>query len=604
MLSLPAPIILPFNMSDEVDLLIKNAFIVDGTGSPGYEGALLVEGERTTAVGKVEGELKAEARKTIDAKGKVVTPGFIDVHNHGDLSILYYPKADGFVRQGITTFVGGNCGDSPGPLGDWIGLPWIHGDIYRDVAPRMYDREWVLPRGLFNERHREVYGWEIDWHTMGEFFKRVESMGMSPNYAPLVGHGDIRSMVMGSDYRRTAKKKEVREMRKHVEQAMEDGCIGISVGRDYDPGIWADFDEILACSKVVAKYGGLYTSHCLRTGHRKARRPGEPAPIALNGVLEAIDVGRKAKMPVQISHLGNQYVVTPEGSRSMTEAAIKETFKVIDDAREEGIDVCFDVIPHHQTGGIGVSPGLISLLRPWLSIAGSPGQLAKALQMEDFREEIKASIWEGKHYGLNPNIRPTWAGGRIIKECKEEKFIDKTVAQIAEDLGMGQLDALMHIIMVDPETKAISRRSDDDWVKLEYFKHPHVMIGVDTFAVDETREGRHKPPSLPNENSFGGFPRYIRRAVVETKTLSIEEAIRKITSSPARMFKLKDRGVLKVGAYADIVIMNLETITDRGNQLEPRQYPEGIEHVIINGTVVVENTKQYDDMPGKILYRD
>jgi len=544
-------------MTDEVDLLIKNAFIVDGEGSPGYEGAVLVEGERIATLGKVEGELKAEARKTIDAEGKVVTPGFIDVHNHGDLSILYYPKADGFVRQGITTFVGGNCGDSPGPLGDWIGLPWIHGDIYRDVAPRMYDRDWVLPRGLFNERHREIYGWEIDWHTMGEFFKRVESRGMSPNYAPLVGHGDIRSMVMGPDYRRTAKNKEVREMRKHVEQAMEDGCIGISVGRDYDPGIW-----------------------------------------------EAIDIGRKAKMPVQISHLGNQYVVTPGGSRAMTEAAIKETFKIIDDAREEGIDVCFDVIPHNQTGGIGVSPGLVGLLRPWLRIAGSPGQLANALRMEDFREEIKASIWAGNHYGLNPNIRPTWAERRIIKECKEEKFIDKTVAQIAEDLGMDQLDALMHIIMVDPETKAISRRSDDDWVKLEYFKHPHVMIGVDTFAVDHTREGRYKPPSLPNENSFGGFPRYIRRAVVETKTISIEEAIRKVTSFPARMFKLKDRGVLKVGAYADIVIMNLETITDRGNQLEPRQYPEGIEHVIINGTVVVENTKQNDDLPGKILYRE
>jgi len=591
-------------MSEEVDLLIKNAFVVDGTGAPGYEGAVLVEGERIAAVGKVEGDLKAEARKTIDAKGLTVTPGFIDVHNHGDLSILYYPKADGFVRQGITTFVGGNCGDSMGPFGDWIGLPWIHGDIYREVAPVMYDRNWLLPRDLLNERHREVYGWEIDWDTMGEYFKKVEETGLSPNMAPLVGHGDVRSLVMGPDYERTAKRREVREMAKHVEQAMEDGCIGISVGRDYDPGIWADFDEILRCAKAAAKHGGVYASHSLRTGHRKARKPGVPGPVPLDGVLEAIDVGRKAKMPVQISHLGNLFTVNPGSSSEMTAAAVKATLKVVDDAREDGLDVSFDVIPHHQTGGIGVSPWLVGLLRPWLSATGSPEQLARALMMEDFREEIKAAIRAGKHYGLNPNIRPNWAGGKVIKACREEGFIDKTVAQVAVELGMDELDALMHIISADPETKAVSRRSDDDWVKLEYFKHPHMMVGVDTFAVDETREGRHRPPSYPNENSFGGFPRYLRRSVQETDTLTIEEAIRKVTSSPARKFKLRDRGVLKAGAYADIVVFDLQGLTDKGDQIEPRQYPEGIEYVVINGVMAVDRSKHTGALPGKILYRE
>ena len=590
-------------MSDDYDILIKNGTIVDGTGSPAYKGAVVVKGDRIEAVGKVEGDLAKGAEEVIDAEGKVVTPGFIDVHNHGDLSILYYPKADGFVRQGITTFVGGNCGDSPGPFGDWIGLPWVLGDIYREVAPVMYDGNWLLPRDLVNERHRELYGWEIDWSTMGEYFKRVEETGLAPNMAPLVGHGDIRSLVMGPDYERHAKKREVREMTKHVEQAMEDGCIGISVGRDYDPGIWADFDEILRCAKAAAKYGGLYTSHSLRTGHRKARKPIVRAPVPLDGVLEAIDVGRKAKMPVQISHLGNLYTVDPGSSRAMTEAAVKATLKVVDDAREEGLDVSFDVIPHHQTGGIGVSPWLVGLLRPWLSVTGSPEQLAKALQMEDFREEIKASIWAGKHYGLNPNIRPTWAGGRIIRRCKEKTFVDKTIAQIAEEKGMDELDALMHIISVDPTTKAVSRRSDDDWAKLEYYKHPHMMVGIDTFAVDETREGRHVPPSYPNENSFGGFPRYLRRAVRETATLTVEEAVRKVTSSPARKFKMTDRGVLREGAYADIVLFDLERVTDRGDQIEPRQYPEGIEYVIINGTMVVDKSKHTGELPGKILYR-
>ena len=178
-----------------------------------------------------------------------------------------------------------------------------------------------------------------------------------------------------------------------------------------------------------------------------------------------------------------------------------------------------------------------------------------------------------------------------------------TVKDISEELALEELDALMEVLMKDPYTKAI-RIGDDDWVKLEFYKHPQMMIGVDTFAVDETREGRHMPVSYPNQNSFNGFPRYLRRAVRETKTLTLEEAIRKITSSPARKFKLRNRGVLKEGAFADLVVMNLETVKDVGTQLEPRLYPEGIEHVIINGVQVVKNGLHTGALPGKILYRE
>jgi len=590
-------------MSDENDILIKNATVVDGTGAPSYKGAVAVKGERIAAVGKVEGDLKEDARVVIDAEGLMVAPGFIDVHNHGDLSILYYPKADCFVRQGITSFVGGHCGDSPGPFGDWIGLPWVLGDLYSDIAPSMYTREWLQPRDLVNERHRELYGWEIDWSTMGEFFERVESKGISTNYVPLVGHGDVRSLVMGPDFKRVAKRKEITEMRKHIEQAMEDGCRGISVGRDYDPGIWAGFDELLACAKVAAKYGGVYASHSLRTGHRKPRKPGEFPPLATEGVLEAIDIGRKAKISVQVSHLGNLYRVRPGDNKSVTKAVIDATLKIIDDAREEGLDVNFDVIPHHLTGGIGTSPYLVGSLSPWLKIAGSYGQFSEALRMSDFREEIKATITSGKHYRLNPNINPDWAGGRTIVECKEERFLDKTVTQVAEELGVDELDALMEILMADPETKVV-RRGNDDWVKLEYFKHPEMMVGIDTFAVDETRIGRHLPPSYPNENSFGGHTRYLRRVARETGTLTWEEAIRKLTSLPARKFKMTDRGVLRAGAYADIVVLNPKTVTDRGDQIEPRQYPDGIEHVVVNGEPVVNESGHTGALPGKILYRE
>jgi N-acyl-D-aspartate/D-glutamate deacylase len=581
-------------MSDELDVLIRNALIVDGTGAPAYKGSVAVKGDRIAGVGKVGGD----AAVTVNAGGKAVSPGFIDVHNHGDLTIMYHPRAEGFVAQGITTFVGGNCGSSPGPYGEYIGQPWALGDLYADVAPAMYERDWLIPRDVLNLRHREVYGWEIDWTSMGEFFQRLKAKGLSPNYVPLVGHGDIRSLAMGPDFKRHATDDEVRDMARLTKEAMLDGCRGITVGRDYDPGIWADLQEILACARAAAKHGGLYASHSLRTGHRKPRRPGEFPPLKTKGVLEAIDVGRKAGMPVQISHLGVLYDIRPGDSRLLQQAAVDATLKIIDDARAEGLDVNFDEIPHHLTGGISTTPWLAHSLSPWLSVTGSPEQLAKALRMAEFRAEVKERIWAGRHYGLNPNIDPGWAGARVIVDCKAGEYLEKTVAQVAQEKGLDELEALFRVLMDDPYTR-VERRGDDDWEKLEFYKHPAMMIGIDTFAVDEKRESRHKPPSYPNQNSFGGFPRYLRRAVREAKVLSLEEAIRKITGSPAAKFRLADRGVIREGAYADLAVWDPETITDKGTQLEPRQYPEGISHVL-----VVARSRHTSALPGRILVRE
>ena len=163
-------------MADDYDLLIKNATVVDGTGSEPYKGSVAVEGERIVAVGEVDGS----AEKVIDAGDRLVSPGFIDVHNHGDLSILYYPKAEGYLRQGITTFVGGNCGSSPAPFGDLVKVTFFLGDLLGELNPDMYYPEGLLPRDVVNERHREMYGWDIDWSTMGEFMDRVKNSGLSP----------------------------------------------------------------------------------------------------------------------------------------------------------------------------------------------------------------------------------------------------------------------------------------------------------------------------------------------------------------------------------------------------------------------------------------
>jgi N-acyl-D-amino-acid deacylase len=585
-------------MADGYDLLINNATVVDGTGSKPYKGSVAVEGERIAAVGNVDGG----AREVLDAGGRVVSPGFIDVHNHGDLSILYYPEAEGYLRQGITTFVGGNCGSSPAPFGDLLKVTFFLGDLLGELNPDMYYPEDLLPRDVVNERHREMYGWEIDWSTMGKFMERVEDSGLSPNYVPLLGHNQVREAVMGPDFKRNATDTEIEKMKVHVKQAMEDGCRGFSVGRDYESSIYADIDEIVVLSKIVAEYGGVYTSHSLRTGLRKARRPWEFPPVKVNGLLEAIDVGRKAKIPVQVSHLGTLYDVTPGGNAELSEVAARATLKIVDDANEEGIEVHFDTIPNNRGYGTSTSLWLATSLLPWLKVAGSREQLAQALRMGEFREEIKTTIWSGKYYGLNPYINPGWAKMMHIMESKENRFVDKTVTQIAEETGVDPLDALFNIIAADPYAKVGSRRFDDP-TKTFFYRHPSCMVGIDTFAVDTSHRGENMPWNLPSENSFGGFPNFFKTTVVDSDVLKLEDAVWRVTGLSAKKFRLEDRGFLKPGAYADIVVMDLDHVANKATALNPCVYPDGIDHVIVNGTIVVRDAQHTRERPGKVLSR-
>ncbi len=585
-------------MSDH-DILIKNAFIVDGTGSAPIKGEIAIDGERITGIGKNLGT----GEKIINAGGKIVCPGFIDVHNHGDLSILYYPKADGYLKQGITTFIGGQCGSSPAPIGEYVADGAVLYDLVHELNPAMYYPSELIRREEFNQKHRELVGWEIDWKTMGDFLKKVESFGISPNMVPMVGHGPIRIMAMGSDFERKATPEEIEAMKPHLRQAMEDGCRGFSVGRDYDPGYWADKEELIELTKIVAEYKGVYQSHSLRTGLRKARRPGEAAPPKINGVLEAIDVGRQAGVAVEISHLGSLYDVYPGGSGLLDEAAAKATLKVVDDAIDEGLDVSFDVIPN--TGGYGLysSTHLVGFLLPWLRVAGGREELARALKMRDFREEIKASIMSGKWYGLNPNISAGWARMNKITESKNSEYLGKTVAEIAGIRKTEHLEALFDVIQEDPYTR-IAGMSFSSPSKALFYKHRAMMAGIDTLALDTAWKPESAPWYLPSQNSFNGFAAYFEDVVREEKILSVEQAVHHVTGLPAKKFKLTDRGVLREGAYADIVVMDIDRVKDMSTPLNPSVYPNGIDHVLVNGVHVVKNMTHTGMKPGKVLYRE
>ncbi len=582
-------------MVEEYDVLIVNGVIVDGTGKPAFKGSVAIKGDRIVDVG----DLSGRAERVIDARGLIVSPGFIDVHSHADKTLPLFPFAENYVMQGITTTIGGNCGNVIAPILDWWppNMFWDQ-DIIFELRPFKYYSEGLLPAEEVKRRVEEVYGVKIVWGLFGEFIKWLEEVGISVNHVPLAGHNTIRAQVMGPDWRREPTDDELSKMKWHVREAMEAGAFGLSTGLDYVPGVYAKTEEVIELVKVVKEYDGIYATHWRRTGLRRERT--RPIIEKIKGVEEAIRICRETGVTTEISHLMSGYTIYPEPPTELACAAVRETLKIIDNARSEGLDVYFDVIPN-VTGGTLTTIYLASLLTPWVRELRSLEGLARALRMKDFREELKSLIVQGKWWRLNPILDPYWASRYEVTAHKNSAYVGKTISEVAEMKGVDELDALFELLIEDPEAKYRNRGYRTDEEIAEFIKHPCCMIGLDTYTFNDQWKMRYPPYSLPHPNTYGGMPRYIRRYVREMKVLSLEEAIRRITSLPAKVFKIRDRGLIKPGAYADIVIFDFNSISDIEDPLEPRKYPKGIRYVIVNGVVVVENGKHTGAKPGKIL---
>lgn len=583
----------------EWDLLIENGLIVDGTGSQAFKGFVGVSNGRIVYV-SIE-KPKVDVKLSIDASGLVVSPGFIDIHSHADETILLYPKAENYVLQGVTTVIGGNCGFSPAPVGKYWLMSFWELDWWHELKPYKYYSPLMHPLDKVNEKLKEKFGFIIDWKTFNDFLCKIESRKLSINYIPLVGHGTIRAAVMGEDHKRKANSKEIEEMKLHLREAMEAGAHGMSSGLDYAPGHYADTQELIELVKIIKEYDGIYSTHWRRTGIRTEARKETRPPEKIKGIIEAIEISEKTGVPVQISHISYGYVIYPPPPERLRKAIAEATLDYIDEAVNRGIDVTFDVIPN-ITGGVFSIPKLISLLSPWLRESGSVERFIENLKCDDYRRDIKETIYEGKWYTINPYLDPYWMDNILIRKCKNNQYVDKTIGEIALSKNLDPVDVLMNIVMEDFETLYEPKYTYAGEESLDvFFKHPRSMVGADIFALDFRWEARVPPYYLPHPNTYGAFPRYIRRLVKERKVLNLEEAIKKITSVPAKRMKIEDRGVLKVGAWADVTIFNLNTISDRGTYLEPRIPPVGIEYVIVNGEITARNGKHTGTLSGKVI---
>jgi N-acyl-D-amino-acid deacylase len=518
--------------------IILNSTIIDGTGAAGYPADLGIQGERIAAISDLS---SAEAATVIDAAGKAVAPGLIDMHSHGDFVLPFLPTADSKVHQGITLEVVGNCGSSMAPITPEMGSQVI------------FDQEMLKDAA-------------VDWSSFGEFCERLQR-GVSLNVTSLVGHGTIREKVMGmTDAPPTPQ--QLASMQDELWRAMDEGAIGLSTGLIYPPSIYAGGDEIAALAKVVAERGGIYTSHI--------RGEGNTLLEALN---EALEVGRRANVRVQISHLKASGV----NNWHKMGAALERLQK----ARADGIDVAADMYTYSAS-----NTSLGSLVPAWAHVGGRDAAIAR-LQDPAVRRRIHAEgadavdangvDWD-EIYISSCTARPDYEGRHML--------------DIASERNQQPWDAVMDVLV---ETRfsadIIEFTMHPDNVALGLCD-PHVMI-----CTDGTGRAAQGPFSVgkPHPRNYGSFPRLLGHYVREQGLLSLEEGVRKMTSLPAARLGLVERGRLAPGLYADLVVFDPGTIADAATFTDPHQYPVGIDWVFVNGQAVIREGAHTRVMPGKVL---
>ncbi|HEX6322760.1 MAG TPA: D-aminoacylase [Vicinamibacterales bacterium] len=498
------------------DLVIRNGRIVDGSGNTWYRGDVAVRGD---AIVQVAARIAPGGARVIDAGGRVVAPGFIDIHTHARRGIFEVPTAPNYVRQGVTTVIEGPDGSSPLPL--------------------------------------------------GAFLQKLDALPKSVNIGSFVGHGSIRASVIG-DVARTPTAAELEKMQALVEQGMRDGAFGMSTGLFYVPGRFAETDEVIQLAKIVARFGGHHTSH-----------QRDDAAKVLDSVKETIAIGRDGGLPTQITH---HKVI---GRANWGRAA--ETLRLVDEARASGVDVTSDQYPYTAS-----STSVASALLPGWALEGGRAATLGRLKDPAIRAKIKAGsiamIRDERGGGDPKNVQLATCGfdaslaGRTLADVTRQREMEPTIENAAE--------ATMWIVE-QGDCRGIFHAMSDEDVQL-ILKHPATMVASDGEVPTFGRAN-------PHPRSYGTFARVLGVYVREKKVLSLEEAIRKMTSFPAARLGLTDRGLVRPGMKADLVIFDPARVRDTATFENPHQYAEGFTHVIVNGQVVFENGEMTAARPGVVL---
>ena len=547
------------------DLIIRNGIIVDGTGQPRFLGDIGIKGQRITAVARRPQALASDyAGPVIDATGRVVAPGFFDIHSHSDRTILANRRAESSLSQGITTVIGGNCGGSAAPLNG-------------PMKERLAERARFMPEAPRIER---------DWETVGEFLAKVEGEdgGIGINFGMFVGQGTVRDFAMGHD-NRPPTDEEMAVMKAAVERAMHDGCRGLSTGRSYMPGRQAETEEVIELAKVAAVPQGLYCTHMRSEG---------------NGIFEALEeafrIGREGGLPVEIVHL------KVSGKPNWGKAP--RVLRMIEEARESGLDVLFDVYPY-EFSQVGLLQGTMGLR----DLAAADLGALEALEAR-MVAELPSLMADPFRLSSLPNKGIWWCP-------KTPRYNMKSLSEVAGAIGLVELDAKGNPPTPGTETPAFvegllraaarllvanggvvktAGLMNEDEVRL-ILRHPLGMFGTDASAADGPRD----PLGTTHPRTYSTYPRILGKYVRDEGILPLEQAVMKMTSMPAQRAGVPDRGSIAAGQYADITIFDPKTIGETATPENPAAQSRGVEYVVVNGRLAYDRGAFTQVQSGKVL---
>jgi N-acyl-D-amino-acid deacylase len=534
------------------DLLIRGGTIVDGTGNPWFLGDLAIRGDRIIAVGALSPDTKA--RRVIDAKGLVVAPGFIDMHSHSDMTLLEDPTAPGKITQGVTTEILGED-TSAGPS-----------------------------KGKRPARTVSFGGKTHTWSTLGGYFEALNRQGIAPNVASYVGVGTLLECVQGDSLARPGAP-EIAAMEQLLDEAMGEGALGLSTMLASPRELAVTTDLLVELCRVVNRHGGIYSSHIRNEGTE-----------VIEAVNEAIEIGRRAQLPVDIIHL--------KIADESLWGRMKEIVALIEQARREGVNVQANVYPYTRGNN-----DLVSIIPPWAHEGGVP-RLIERLKDPSLRDRLKHDIKSGLPGWYNHFTAVGGDWSRMLVSARlspanralEGKTMDAIIASKSKGRqpAPDPLDVLFEFLI--EENGAISTiyahhtESDMNLALVQ----PWCSIGSDGFALATDGPLRR---GHPHPRSFGTFPRVLGEYVRNRRVLTLEDAIRKMTSLNAAKAGLLDRGLLRAGLYADVTVFDPKTVIDKSTYLDPFQYSAGITHVMVNGQLVLDDGRPTGARPGRALRR-
>lgn len=528
----------------DYDLLIAGGVVYNGLGTPGQEIDVAVKGDRIVRLGpRLE---KGRAARVIDAAGLAVSPGFIDPHSHTDIELLVNPRAESKIRQGVTTEISGNCGFTAFP---------VSSDSYTEKKRLLKDQ----------------YGLDLDWRDVSGFFNRLRKNGMALNYATLLGHGTLREAVIGLEDR-PSEDHEIETMQAIAEEHMKAGVFGLSTGLIYAPGMFAQAEEITELCRVVARYGGVYTTHMRDEGD-----------YLIDAVEETIKVARETRVSLQISHLKLAY------PRNWSK--IHAVLSRISEVKAGGIDVLADRYPYTATSTF------LSVFFPRWAREGTIMEYLKKCMgttaERKLREHIKA---QEEKIGTWDNILIC----SVLTE-KNRHLPGKSILQASREAGKDPFDFIRDLIIEEDDQVGMINFSLNEETFKRIIAHPLVIIGSDGWALAPYGK---LACGKPHPRSYGTFPRMLGRYVRDEKMMTLGHAIEKMTSQAAEKFGLTGRGRIMKGYFADLVLFNPETVIDLSTWDDPHRYPRGIEYVIVNGEVVIDQGEHTGRLPGRVLQHE